>query len=307
MKALLAALATLVAGPALAAPFTFVALGDMPYGDPEKSYPPFETLIETINEARPALVLHIGDTKSGGTPCSDEMLDDQLGFLNRFTAPTLYTPGDNEWTDCHRKKAGRFDPIERLDYIRRTYFPDPSTTFGVETALEHQGEAGYPENARMVHEEVAFITAHVVGSNNNFEVRDPKAAAEFFARDPASTSWLMESFEAHADAKAIVVAIHADMFEFDFNEFGNERWLRHSGFSNFGTALKEAAVAFGKPVLLVYGDSHKHVIFRPFPETAPNITALEVFGARDMHAVEVTVDPESSGVFSVAPLYNPAL
>ena len=34
--------------------------------------------------------------------------------FNNFEAPFIYTPGDNEWTDCHRENNGSFDPIERL-------------------------------------------------------------------------------------------------------------------------------------------------------------------------------------------------
>lgn len=294
-------------GSAMADEFSFVALGDMPYGDPEKVYGRFEALIGAVNAARPDLVVHIGDTKSGGTPCSDKMLDDQLAFMNTFTAPVLYTPGDNEWTDCHRKKAGAFDPLDRLDYIRKTYFADPAKTLGGKAVtLQHQARRGLPENARMMHKGVGFITAHVVGSNNNFEIRDPAAVAEFFERDRATTGWLRQSFESMSDAKAIVVAIHADMFEFDFNEFGKERWLRHSGFARFGPTLQKVASAYGKPVLLVFGDSHKHKVFRPFPRSAPNVTAMEVFGAKNMHAVEVTVDTEA-GTFGITPIWNPKL
>lgn len=40
---------------ATADPFTFVAFGDAPYGAPEEVYPPFETLIDTINATVPPL------------------------------------------------------------------------------------------------------------------------------------------------------------------------------------------------------------------------------------------------------------
>jgi len=154
---------------------------------------------------------------------------------------------------------------------------------------------------------VMVMTAHVVGSNNNFEVRDPAAVAEFFARDAANVAWLQNSFDAAiaADAKAVVVAFQADMFEFDFNEFGDETFLRHSGFVNFGNALVAKAAEFGKPVLIVYGDSHIFRVTRPFPTTAANIMALEVFGDKDMNAVEVTVNPDDAAVFSFTPVINP--
>ena len=78
-----------------------------------------------------------------------------------------------------------------------------------------KGFEAYPENARFVKEGVHFITAHVVGSNNNFEVRDPRAAREFFARDKANVAWLNAGFEEAmaAKAKALVLVIHADIFK----------------------------------------------------------------------------------------------
>ena len=109
---------------AMAEPFTIVTLGDTAYGKPEEVYPKYEALIGAINAKKPDLVIHVGDTKSGSTPCSDEALDKQLSYLNSFAGPLLYSIGDNEWTDCHREKAGKFDPIERLARIRTTYFAD---------------------------------------------------------------------------------------------------------------------------------------------------------------------------------------
>lgn len=293
---------------AAAEPFSFVALGDAPYGKPEEVYAPYERLIAAINGRAPALVIHVGDTKSGSTPCSDELLGQQLGFMNSFAAPLLYTPGDNEWTDCHREKAGGFDPLERLAHIRGTYFGEGGMSFGAAPVeVASQAAAGYPENARLLFKDVMFVTTHVIGSNNNFEVRDPKAVAEFFARDAANTAWLKESFAAAGEAKALVVAMQADMFEFDWNAFGDETWLRHSGFAGFGPALIAEAAAFGKPVLLVYGDSHTFRAGRPFPTRAPNVLSLEVPGEAQMDAVEVTVDTATTGVFSTALVKNPAL
>ena len=193
---LAAALAAVVLpAPAQAEPFTFVALGDMPDGLPKNVFPPFEVLIDTVNALKPAFVVHIGDTKSGSTPCDNAMLDAQLGYLNRFDPAAVYSLGDNEWTDCYRKKAGQFDPLERLDYIRRTYFADPSTSFGVHPlAVESQAVVGAPEhrtyveNTRFTKDGVMFVQAHVVGSNNNLENRNMAAVAEYFARDAANVA-----------------------------------------------------------------------------------------------------------------------
>jgi hypothetical protein len=295
--------------------FKFVALGDNPYGAPAEVYPSFEVLIKTINERAPAFAVHIGDTKSGSTPCDNAMLDQQLKYMNTFASALIYTPGDNEWTDCHREKAGKFDPLERLDYIRKAYFANPAKSLGAapmdvesQSALMADKFARFVENRRFVKDGVMFMTAHVVGSNNNFEVRDPKAVAEYFERDAANVAWLDNTFDAAKvrDAKAIVVAFQADMFEFDFNEEQDETFLRHSGFQNFGNALVKKANEFGKPVLIIYGDSHTYHVDRPFPKTAPNVTALEVFGETDMNAVEINVEPNDPAVFSFKPVINPS-
>ena len=300
----LAATATLAA----AEPFTIVTLGDTAYGKPEDAYPKYEALISAINSSKPDLVIHVGDTKSGSTPCSDDALDKQLAYLNSVTAPLLYSIGDNEWTDCHREKAGKFDPLERLARIRTTYFGDGKKSFGQnKIEVTSQAADGYPENARMTHKGVLFITAHVPGSNNNFEIRDPKAVAEFFARDAVDVKWINESFAAAGDAKAVVIGIQANMFEFDWNSEKDETWLRHSGFLNIGNAIIDNAAKFGKPVLLVYGDSHKFNVMQPFPTKAKNVTALEVPGDKDMNAVTVTIDPAAAQPFVTAVLKNPAL
>ncbi len=285
-----------------------IALGDMPYGPPQEVYQPYEALIGEINKRAAQLVIHVGDTKSGGDACTDQLLSDQLLYLQSFDAPVLYTPGDNEWTDCHRGDNPWSDPLDRLAFLRKTYFSAPEQSFGrAPVALTHQGHVGFPENARYRSGRVGFITAHVVGSNNNFEARDLKNVEEFFARSRASSDWLAQGFEAFDELEVIVVAIHADMFEFDFNEFGRERWLRHSGFREFGSTLKDAAQRFGKPVLLVFGDSHRHVIFRPFPNDAPNVLAMEVYGARDMHAVEIVIAPGVTEPFTFDTVWNPVL
>jgi hypothetical protein len=289
--------------------FTFIALGDAPYGKPEEVYAPYKALIGEINSRKPDLVMHIGDTKSGSTPCSDQMLNEQLDFLNSFEAPTLYTPGDNEWTDCHRKAAGGFDPLDRLNYLRTTYFKAPDKSFGkMQIAVKSQREAGYPENVTILHKGIQFVTAHVVGSNNNFETRDIKAVEEFFARDAANIKWLKQGF---ADAKAnkaaaLVLGIQADMFEFDWNAFDDEAWLRHSGFKSFGDELIKQANDFAKPVLLVFGDSHHFRVFRPFPKTAPLIQGLEVYGESNIQAVEIAIDTARAMPFSISTVINPA-
>lgn len=306
-------LALALAAPAAAEPFRVVAFGDMPYGPSETSVPPVERLIEAIDARKPWLVLHVGDIKGGSEPCTDDLLRERIGLLQRIRAPVLYTPGDNEWTDCHREKAGGLDPRERLDLLRRLAFADPGRSLGVRpVAVESQaaamGErfAGFPENRRVALNGVLFVTVHVVGSNNGFEIRDPKAVEEFFEREEAVVSWLRDSFALARERglRAVVVAMQADMFS-ELFDADSETFRGASGFARIGAVLAGEAAAFGRPVLLVYGDSHTFELHRPFPNRAPNLLALQVFGDRDTHAVEILVDPDDPAVFAVRPLWNP--
>lgn len=298
----------LAAGVQAAERFEFVAIGDLPYGARDKVQPAYEHLIVQINALRPAFTVHVGDIKSGATPCSDEEFAFQRANFERFETALLYTPGDNEWTDCHRPAAGRFDPLERLAKLRQVFFAEPRTLGRKPFAVERQS-AAYPENVRFERAGVLFVTLHIVGSNNNFEARDLKAVEEFKARDAANIAWIRAAFERvrALPARALVVMLQADPFEIRM-PWGD--FPPHSGFAaSIGETLLPLAEAWGQPVLFIHGDSHRFVIDRPFKNAQGkpihNVTRLEVFGAPDMHAVRVGVDPDAGMPFSFTPLINP--
>lgn len=100
--------------------FTFVAFGDMPYRVPN-DYSKFERVIKTLNQQKPDFIVHVGDFKSGSSLCSTEYFERMHAYFETFEPPLIYTPGDNEWTDCNRKAAGEYDPLERLDVLRKMF------------------------------------------------------------------------------------------------------------------------------------------------------------------------------------------
>ena len=290
-----------------AQPFSFVALGDLPYGQAAQGYAPYKSLIRSINQERPNFAIHIGDFKSGSTLCSDEESQVQLGHFGLFDGALFFTPGDNEWTDCHRANNGGHDPMERLQALRATFYklglslgkqPLPVLNQSATTPAF----AKFIENQRWVHQGVVFATLHIVGSNNNFQVRDPRAVAEFFERDTANIAWIREAFAsaAQTQAKAIVLAMHAEVFDIkniweDFPE--------HSGFrASIGETLLPLAAQSTIPVLLIHGDSHIFRFDQPFTlnkKPITQLTRLVVPGAGDVRAVHVTVDPGQSNPFAV--------
>ena len=297
----------LSSSPGVAQTFSFVALGDHPYGDAEKSYPPYRALIASINKAQPVFSVHVGDFKSGSSLCSDHEYLEQQKHFALFERGIVYTPGDNDWTDCHRLNNGRYDPLERLTKLRQMFFKPEQSLGQAPLRLESQpwvqpAFSRFIENQRWVHHDVLFVTLHIVGSNNNFEARDPKATLEFFERDAANVAWIREAFlQAEKNQyKAIVFAFQADAL---ISRSMWEEFPAWSGFRNsIGDTLLPLAQAWRKPVLLIHGDSHEYHFDQPFKlakQPITNLTRLQVPGASDVRAVRVQVDPSAKAVFSV--------
>ena len=94
--------------------FSFVTLGDMPYGKPDISYPSYLGLIAAVNQSKPLFSIHVGDFKSDATECSDQEFSEQRKHFSMFETGVVFTPGDNDWTDCYRRSNGSYDPLERL-------------------------------------------------------------------------------------------------------------------------------------------------------------------------------------------------
>ena len=287
--------------------FQFVALGDLPYGDPAKVAAPYRALITSINRLQPAFSIHIGDFKSGSTRCSNEEFQAQLQHFGLFASALVYTPGDNEWTDCHRANNGAHDPLERLATLRSMFFPAGLSLGQAPLAVQSQAAqnpafAKFVENLRWQHQGVLFATLHIVGSNNNFEVRDARAVAEFMERDRANIAWIQDAFARaqSSGAKAVVFAMQADVFD---SKSIWEDFPAHSGFrTSIAETLLPLAAAARMPVLLIHGDSHVFRFDQPFSinkTPITNLTRLEVPGANDMRAVQVSVDTSATHPWGV--------
>ena len=282
----------------------FGVWGDTPYSDAEAALLP--RLIEEMNAAGLAFSVNIGDIKGGGEPCADAVLARTIETFNRFSAPLVYVPGDNEWTDCHRTGE---DPIERLAHLRRTMYPT-ERSFGQQPLTLAQQRPQYPEHSRWTAGAVVGIGLHATGSNNN-SVADPAARdeddtrtaaeraaaeAEFQARDRAAVEWLAAGIDAAitSGAGAVVVFLQADP-RFDVPA-ADRAARRVDGFDRLLAALVEQAARFARPVVVVHGDSHRFRHDRPLVDPAtgrpvPNVVRVETYGSPLVGWVEVTVDP----------------
>ena len=293
------------AQPVLADAFEFAAIGDVPYSEADSLR--FPRLRDRINAEDLAFVLHVGDIKGGATSCADEALESRLHLFSTFEHPFVLTPGDNDWTDCHRPGAGFHAPLERLAKLRALFFAPPGNVLGggslaVVSQAADPAWAEFPENVRWSRGAVVFATLHLVGSRNAlapFPDRTPADDAEVTRRTGAALAWMRQAFRAAAesDAAGVIIAIHA-----------NPRFDRHQGadppepYTGFIEALAAEVSAFAGPVVLVHGDSHYFRVDKPLlgPSSGrrlDNFTRLEVFGAPQVHWVRVRVDAADPQVF----------
>jgi len=305
-----------LAATAASAAFDFVALGDMPYGPDAMSGPAYRRLIDQINDEKPVFSIHVGDFKDGVTPCTDELFARQREHFQRFDGPLVFTPGDNDWSDCSRTGE---DPLERLQALRTLFYPADRSDRSVLSlgrkpmAMESQGRLmpvfeRYRENLRWWHGDVLFTTFHTVGPNNNSDAELTALRGEYLARESANAAWIRASFKLARErgAKALVFATQADMFR----RVDSRLPLRlRAGFgTSIGSTLVPLAVASGLPVLLVHGDSHHFITDQPFVDrsgrTITNLWRLEVFGQPRVHAVKVRVEPGTPEPFSYTPIWN---
>ena len=307
LKHLLVILAIICSLSAFAQPFKFVALGDMPYNIPD-DYVRYERLINDINKINPSFTIFIGDTKSGSSPCSDEYNLIVKKYFDQFSEPLIYSIGDNEWTDCHRPNAGSYDPIERLQGVRKTFFGSAMSLGKKRLQLSRQADldsryAKYVENSMWVKNHFLFVNLHITGSNNNFE-RDDSAKQEYYARNQANLSWIDQAFKLATSKKysGIVLFYQADMFYSP-----TQATDLTSGYRDTLQTLTTHAQAFKKPVLLIHGDSHRLIIDQPLKSIEQknileNVLRLQVMGAEQVQAVEVQVNPAAQQPFSFTPI-----
>jgi hypothetical protein len=307
--ALIAASATAAAAappePSSPKPTTLAIIGDTPYGDEQIAGFPGD-IAEISADPDVRRVVHLGDIKNGSSRCDDGYLAARLADFRTFADPLVYTPGDNEWTDCHRASNGGYLPTERLAKLRELFFARPGHTLGRDAEVDHQS-AAFPENVRWTQSRVVFGAVHLVGSNDGqapwFGDRGtPETAAEtalrvaeYTAREVAALDWIDATFDAAARHRspAVVLAMQADMWD------ASAPASALSAFVPIKARIAERAAAFGKPVLLLQGDSHSLIVDRPGGMPA-NLVRVVVQGSTNVphEWLRLRVDPKADRVFT---------
>jgi hypothetical protein len=327
--------------------------GDMPYSDVQATTG-VPRLIADMNNSEIEFSVHDGDLKAGSstpgsatpTDCSDAMYKQGLGYLNSLEQPAMFTPGDNDWTDCDRSSNGSYNDVERLQHERQVFFSTDRSLGKQTTKLTVQSTpnclgwnyatnsiipAPCVENRRWTYKQVTYATVNVQGTCNNRcgsgQGDSTGDEAEFQARNPADLQWLQDTFdEAKAQGSAAVMIIGQADPGFDGSD-GTRAPTRdpktlaeadpaHDGYVDFLKKLRELTIAFQKAVVYVHGDSHYFRVDKPLQDSSgrrvENFTRIETFGNNapngnnDVHWVKALVDPNSRDVFAFQAQMVPA-
>jgi hypothetical protein len=296
-------------GSANAERFSFAVFGDIPYTGAERALMP--DMFEAMAVRPLAFAVHVGDFKAGNEPCSDALYRDRRSLFDAAPWPLTFVPGDNDWTDCRRRSNGAYDPLERLQVLRRIFHAGSLSLGREPMAVERQGagptHGAYPENMRWRRGRIEFLTLNVPGSHNNFG-DGPKPSNELLKRSRANAEWIAAAFaQARAQASAAVVMLMQGNPDFEAAAAGTAR----PGYRELLSQLVAETLAFPGQVLLVHGDTHIHRIDQPLRNPAngakiANFTRVEVWGSPFMGWTEVSVDDAAREPFRFeARLYSP--
>ncbi len=284
-------------------------------------------MIADINSANVAFSIHDGDTKSGSTECRESIIDATKAQMNGlpvngavnpgYDKPVVYTPGDNEWTDCHRfvgSNKGTIAeqtaaPLKALASIRSKMFSAPVSQG--KTTMPLTTQSGYPENARWQRGPVVFATINMPGSNNNYCSPLQTNAicnqnGEAINRNTANLAWVRETFKLAKDQglKAIVVTAQANP-NFERNAANDLPTYDLNGYTDFLNTMRDETKKFDGQVVYVHGDSHTMRFDHPLNDTdgksLANFTRVETAGQVDAHWIKLSVNPSSGVLLSIEP------
>jgi hypothetical protein len=269
---------------------TLAVFGDSPYLDkafpllPHAEFNATPAFINTINgDSDVQAVVHVGDIHSGSEPCTLVYDTAIYNFWLGFQKPLIYTPGDNEWSDCTKanEEPGSDNdnfvthpdlPLENLTLIRNIFFANPGWTLGQHpmqvisqaTAFDHAypKDAQYVENVIWEQSKTLVVAINVPGGSNN-DI-DPWYAKthptpwnadqqiEMDQRTAADIRWLNKAFAmADADnAHSVVIINQSDMWD------TADAAAHQTNYEPIIAAMASNALKYGKPVLNFNGDSH---------------------------------------------------
>lgn len=293
--------------------FSLAVYGDAPYGTTPADTAEFNAtpaFIDAVNaDPDVSTVVHVGDIHSGKQYCTAAYDQSIAAMWTKFADPLVYTPGDNEWADCHKAGEGGGtynaatgqidykldpatgqpidyaggDPVANLDLVRKTFFSQPGHTLGSGTLpvlsqaqlpnWAHPSDSQYVENVMWEKKGTLFVTVNVPGGSNN-------DADPWYGTPSASQKQLDEAAQrTAADLRWLDFAFGIARFggassvvvvtQADMWDVDGKTPAHLTNYEPIISSLATHTTAFGKPVLLFEGDSHTYRSDNPLAQGAP--------------------------------------
>ena len=290
---------------------TIAVYGDSPYGtSPTDTSQTDATpaFIDSINaDPNVRLVLHVGDIHSGKQYCTQAYDQNIFDMWTRFKDPVIYTPGDNEWSDCHKAGEGggtynkitgqidyvldasgnpvdyaKGDPIANLELIRSIFFRRPGHAIGgghkrVLSQAElpnwgHPSDSKFVENTLWVQSHVLFVTINLPGgSNNDNDVwygAPTQGAAQ--VQEIADRTGADLRWLDIAFALAKTLRTKGVVIQTQADMWDAEKGAAHqAGYEPFVQSIAAHTTDLGRAVLMFNGDSHVYKSDNPLSATDP--------------------------------------
>jgi hypothetical protein len=252
-------------------------------------------------------VIHVGDIHSGKQYCTEAYNRTVADLWSHFADPLVYTPGDNEWSDCHKKAegggaynatTGQIDyvldasgnpvdhasgnPVANLDLVRSIFFSKPGRTLGGGKKLvlsqsvlfdpRHPSDRKYVENVMWEQNRVLFVVINLPGGSNNDS--DPwygaptETAQQAQERDERTGADLRWLDAAFLAAR--LTGVKGVVIVAQADMWDPEKGAAHqAGYEPFVSSVANSTLALGRPVLMLNGDSHVYLSHNPLSAADP--------------------------------------
>jgi len=300
------------------ASFDVAVIGDVPYGTSPTDtrqialHPHFISALNADSDI--SVVAHIGDIHAGKQYCTQEYNKTVFDQWAAFKKPLVYTPGDNEWMDCHKAKEGggsfnkttgkidyvvdasgelvdyaKGEPIANLALVRSMFFAKPGLTLGApmkvhSQALEfnpaHPSDKAFVENVWWERAGVLFVTLNIPGGSNNG--LDPWYGVPTMTPEQqkevsersAATLRWIDAAYNQATTKGNIAMVILTQADMWDVDESSSGIAHLSGYKQYLDKIAEGTKAYGMPVLMLTGDSHTYRSDNPLAKGAP--CAIEV-------------------------------
>ncbi|WP_438396036.1 hypothetical protein [Caballeronia sp. DA-9] len=225
-----------------------------------------QQMLDAIGRERnTSFVVYDGNLKSEAEPCRDALYNARQQVFDSSRKPVILLPGGNDWASCNLPRAGSYDPVERLDFIRQLFFGDSNSLGQTPMNVIRESDVArfrpFRENVRWQANGIAFIGLNAPSPNNHYLTAGGRNG-EFEDRSVANAFWIEHAVEnaRRADMHAIVVILQGDPDFARYERRDRFAWLRFSrgdttrdGFLELKRSLVKAAESFRGPMIVIHG------------------------------------------------------